>query len=138
MKSTIASITFLLLSCNVLFAQNKPYNVVFDITSKDTIDHRMVIRWVTEISDEHPDANIEVVFYGKSLDLIVQGKSMAADKVMELVKRKNVTFDVCAVAMKNNKVEKTQLLPGVKIVPDGIYEVISKQQDGWGYIKVSH
>jgi intracellular sulfur oxidation DsrE/DsrF family protein len=26
----------------------------------------------------------------------------------------------------------------VEIVPDGIYEIISKQRDGWGYIKVSH
>jgi uncharacterized protein len=28
------------------------------------------------------------------------------------------------------------LLPGVGTVPDGIYEIVAKQQDRWGYIKV--
>jgi uncharacterized protein len=40
--------------------------------------------------------------------------------------------------MKNNNVDKSQLIPGVQVVPDGIYEIISKQKQGWGYIKASH
>jgi hypothetical protein len=42
------------------------------------------------------------------------------------------------MTMKRNNVDKSQLLPGVEIVPDGIYEIISKQHEGWGYIKVAH
>ena len=137
MKKLITIVAFLLISSSALLAQDKPYNVVFDITSRDTVVHRMVLRWITEILKESPNANLEVVFYAKSLDLVVEGKSIAAEEVKNLVKRKNVTFNVCDVAMKNNKVEKSQLLPGVKTVPDGIYEIISKQADGWGYIKVS-
>jgi intracellular sulfur oxidation DsrE/DsrF family protein len=30
------------------------------------------------------------------------------------------------------------LLPGVKTVPDAIYELISKQAEGFGYIKVTN
>lgn len=138
MKNLIIIVAFLLFSSSALLAQKKPYNVVFDITSKDTTDHRMILRWIDEILKESPNANIEVVFYAKSLDLVVEGKSIAAETVKDLVKRKNVIFNVCTVAMKNNKIEKSQLLPGVKTVPDGIYEIISKQADGWGYIKVSH
>jgi intracellular sulfur oxidation DsrE/DsrF family protein len=44
---------------------------------------------------------------------------------------------VCAIALKNNDLEKSQLLPGVQVVPDGIYELVSKQQQHWGYIKAS-
>ena len=51
--------------------------------------------------------------------------------------QKNVSFRVCEGAMKNNKVEKSQLLDGVGTVPDGIYEIISKQHEGWGYIKAA-
>jgi intracellular sulfur oxidation DsrE/DsrF family protein len=54
------------------------------------------------------------------------------------MKNPNVTFKVCAVALRNNSVDTSQLLPGVETVPDGIYEIVSKQQDGWGYIKVMH
>jgi intracellular sulfur oxidation DsrE/DsrF family protein len=40
--------------------------------------------------------------------------------------------------MANQKIDKSQLLNGVQIVPDGIYEIVSKQKEGWGYIKVAH
>ena len=58
--------------------------------------------------------------------------------VKEAMKSPNVTFIVCAIAMKNNNIDKSQLLPGVQTVPDGIYELVAKQQDHWGYIKVMH
>jgi intracellular sulfur oxidation DsrE/DsrF family protein len=40
--------------------------------------------------------------------------------------------------MKVHNVEKNMLIPGVKTVPDGIYELISRQADGYGYIKVTN
>ena len=123
--------------CNSLFAQKAPYNVVFDVTTADTIVHHMVIRWVGEILSSDPNANIEVVYYAKSLDMITKDKSVEADKVMSFAQKPNVKFRVCEIAMKNNKVEKSQLLTGVGTVPDGIYEIISKQHEGWGYIKAA-
>jgi intracellular sulfur oxidation DsrE/DsrF family protein len=42
------------------------------------------------------------------------------------------------MTLNRNHIDKDQLVPGVEIVPDGIYEIISKQQEGWGYIKVGH
>jgi uncharacterized protein len=38
--------------------------------------------------------------------------------------------------MKRHNVDKTQLLPGVEVVPDAIFEIVTKQSEGWGYIKV--
>jgi intracellular sulfur oxidation DsrE/DsrF family protein len=137
MKKTLLIIA-LMLNANFLFAQKKPFNIVFDITSKDTIDHKLVLHWIKEITENHPDANIEVVFYSKSLSMITTDKSTVADQVKEFAKKPNVAFRVCEIAMKNNNVAKSQLLPGVGTVPDGLYELVMKQQDGWGYIKVSH
>jgi len=117
--------------------QKAPYNVVFDVTSKDTVVHHMVIHWVEEIMESDPSAKIEIVFYSKSLDMITKDKSVVADQVMKYSANKNISFRVCAIAMKNNNVQKSQLLPGVETVPDGIYEIISKQHEGWGYIKAA-
>ena len=58
--------------------------------------------------------------------------------IKKLSNNKNVAFKVCAVAMKNQNVNKNELLEGIYTVPDGIYEIISKQRDGWGYIKAVH
>jgi uncharacterized protein len=130
--------TFLIcILCNSLYAQKAPYNVVIDVTSKDSVVHQMAMNWVKEILNTSPDANVEVVFYGKSLDMITKDKSTVAPAVMNYAGKKNVAFKVCEVAMKNNNVDKSQLLSGVTTVPDGIYEIISKQHEGWGYIKAS-
>src|SRR4051812_8726770 len=89
----------LLLLCNLLIAQKAPYNVVFDLTSNDTTVHRMVTRWIYEIVNEHPEANVEVVFYAKSLDMITK-KSTVTDSIAKYSAMKNVKFKVCQVAMK--------------------------------------
>ena len=124
---------------SVLFAAaQKDYNVVFDFTSKDSIDHKAVIRWVNEISKGEPDAKLEVVMYGQGTSLVVKGKSLVPEDVTRLATNKNISFKICAAAMKNQGIDKSQLLPGVETVPDGIYEIISKQREGWGYIKVKN
>ena len=138
MKLHIVFVVLLLLASHFLLAQSRPYNVVFDLTSKDTIDHKAVIRWVNEILNSNPDARLEVVLYGQSLDMVVKDKSIVSDAIQKLQDNKNVTFKVCAIAMRSHNIDKSQLLPTVDIVPDGIYEIITKQGEGWGYIKVSH
>jgi uncharacterized protein len=137
MKRNIFIIGLLFLSSFFLQAQKPDYRVVFDLTSKDTMDHKAVIRWINEISKSTPDAKLEVVFYGESLDMVVKNKSVVADDVTKFAATKNISFKVCAMAMKRHNIDKSVLLPGVEIVPDGIYEIITKQKEGWGYIKAS-
>jgi Uncharacterized conserved protein len=121
----------------VAFTQ-KDYRVVFDLTSKDSLDQKAVIRWVNEITKAEPNAQVEVVMYGQGLNMVVKGRSTVEDAVNQLTSNKNVSFKVCSVAMKNQNVDKSQLLAGIDTVPDGIYEIISKQRQGWGYIKAVH
>jgi intracellular sulfur oxidation DsrE/DsrF family protein len=125
-------------NAGIVLAQARDYKVVFDLTSKDSTDHQMVIRWLNEIAKADPAAQTEVVLYGKSLDMVVKGKSTVEAQIMKLGQSKNTAIRVCAIAMKNNHLEASQLLPGVQTVPDGIYELVQKQKEGWGYIKVSH
>ena len=102
----------------------EPYRVAFDLTSRDSLDQKAVLRWIREISAASPQVEIEVVMYGKGFELAMPERSPLAGEVRD--------------AMKNNQVEKSQLVPGVQTVPDGIYELVSKQQQHWGYIKVTH
>jgi uncharacterized protein len=123
---------------SLLASAQKDYRVVFDFTSKDSVDQKAVIRWLDEISKGNADAQLEVVMYGQGLDLVTKGKSFVSDDVVRLAKNRNISFRVCQVAMKNRNIDASQLLDGVGTVPDGIYEVISRQRQGWGYIKVKN
>ena len=128
---------FLLLGALSLAAQQSDYKVVFDLTSRDTLDQKNLVRWLTEISNVNPEAKMEVVMYSKGLELVVKDKSCVAEEINRLSANKNISFKVCALAMKNNNISRDQFLAGVEIVPDGIYEIISRQKEGWGYIKAA-
>src|SRR6185369_9163566 len=39
------------------------YRVVFDLTSRDTLDQKAVLRWVDEVSTASSEAQVEVVMY---------------------------------------------------------------------------
>jgi len=130
--------TIILLFVSEFLLAQKDYKVVFDLTSGDTLSQQTAIRWINEVIKNEPTAQVEVVMFGKGLPLAVKDKSVLANDVASLATTKNVVFKVCAIAMANQKIDKGQLLTGVQTVPDGIYEIVSKQQEGWGYIKVAH
>jgi hypothetical protein len=79
---------------------------------------------------------MEVVMYGRGLALVVPGRSAMIDDVKQAIGRPHVSFKVCEIAMRNQKVDTSELLPNVGTVPDGIGEIVARQTNGWGYIKV--
>ena len=119
-------------------AQDKSYRIVFDLTSRDTLDQKAVMRWVGEISKSNPEAQLEVVMYGKGFELVMPEKSAFMTELNSAMKNPNVSFKVCQAALKNNNVDKNRILADAHTVPDGIYEILMKQREGWGYIKVGH
>ncbi len=127
-----------LLSLGFVRAQRQPYRVACDLTSRDSLEQKAVLRWIREVRTSSPGAEIEVVMYAKGFELVMPERSAFTAEVKDAMKNPNVTFKVCGMALKNNNVDASQLLPGVQTVPDGIYELVSKQQNGWGYIKVMH
>lgn len=131
-----------LLTAAIVHAQSasrpQPYKVVFDLTSDDPLDHAAVLRWLREVASVNPQTEMEVVMYGRGLGLVMPERSTLIDEVKQAVGRPHVSFKVCEIAMKNQKVDRSQLLPNVGTVPDGIGEIVGKQKQGWGYIKALH
>lgn len=131
-------VSFALLVYCSSFSQTKDYRVVFDISSGDSASQQAVVREVEIIKNSSPEAKIEVVVYGKGLSLVLKEKSGYSDQIKKLLGMPDVAFRVCSITMKRNNTDASQLLPGIEPVPDGIYELVSKQREGWGYIKVAH
>mgnify|MGYP001375848037 CR=1 FL=1 len=138
MKHILLVLSLVLLSLGTAHSGDAPYWVVFDLTSRDSLDQKAAMRWVSEVTKADPNAKVEVVMYGKGFELVMPEKSQFIDQVKEAAKNPNVSFKACQVALRANKVERDQILKEVQTVPDGIYEIISKQYEGWGYIKVVH
>lgn len=136
MKRLLFIVTWLVCT-DLAFSQTVPYNVVFDLTSADTADHQSMIRMMNLITSTRPDAKLEVVLYGQSLGMIVRDRSTVAGSLKQFTANKNISIKVCEAAMKRHNIVKSQLLDGIETVPDGIFEIITRQKEGWGYIKVA-
>jgi hypothetical protein len=120
---------------NIAFAQEKPIKVVFDVTSGNTDVHKSAARHLRLMSETYPDSEFELVVYSSAYKMVDNKSSAAGETLREIVKNKNVAIVVCQNTMKRNDKSKEDLIPGVTTVPDGIFEIVSKQQLGWGYIK---
>jgi intracellular sulfur oxidation DsrE/DsrF family protein len=121
-----------------LNAQNNPVKIVFDVTSADPATHQSTMRHVKVMSANYPSSNFEVVIYSGSIEMVLKDKSTVAEEITSLADNENVSFKVCAMTMKRDGIDKSELLPNVEVVPDGILEIVTKQSEGWGYIKESH
>ena len=138
MRRACFIISIVLLGFGSADAQKAPYRVVFDLTSRDSLDQVALMRWVNEIAAGNPAAELEVVMYGKGFEMVMPERSKVLESLRGALQKPNVAFRVCAIALEHNNIEKSQLEKGVLTVPDGVYEIVSKQHEGWAYIKVSH
>lgn len=136
MKNCIAALLFLFPA--LVFAQTKPVKIVFDVTSSDTLTHQAVLRHVKGMAKAYPDIALEVVVYGGAWPMVVSGKSSSEAMVAQLAAEKNISFKICSITMGRHNVETSELVKGVETVPDGIIEIVTRQNEGWGYIKESH
>lgn len=126
---------FAFLGTALLVAQEEPIKIVFDFTSDQAAVHGSTIRHVQYMSEEYPDSKFEVVMYSGAYDMVNKKKSTVADELEKLAKKDNVAFVVCKATIDRHNMTDSDLVQGVATVPNGIYEIFIKQQEGWGYIK---
>lgn len=132
---TYINIIIACLITTLTFAQEKPVKIVFDVTSGNTSVHESAVRHVQMMAKSYPDSKFEVVVYSKAYEMVVKGKSKVSKQMEALAGNENVDFVVCQASLNRHKIEPSQLVAGVRAVPDGILEIIQKQELGWGYIK---
>ena len=137
MKKSILSVLAMIMMFNI-YAQNNPVKIVFDVTSADPSTHQSTMRHVKIMASNYPDSKFEVVLYSGSVEMALKEKSTVADEIISFAGNDNVSFKVCAMTLKRKEINESELLTNVEVVPDGILEIVTKQSEGWGYIKESH
>jgi len=119
----------------LILAQNEPIKVVFDVTSSNPDVHRAAAKHLRLMAEAYPESEFELVIYSGAFKMVDKKSSVAGETLSAVVNRDNVDIVICQQTMKRHKMTMDDLIPGVGSVPDGIYEIIMKQKQGWGYIK---
>ena len=137
MNKIVLLIIVTILVSGSLIAQRQ-HKVVFEITSSDTADYSGVLRSVKNALKDAPGTRIEIVCHGPAIFMLVKEKTVLADAMQELQTKQAVSFAACANSMRKNNLDKSQLVTVATVVPNGVLEIVFKQEDGWSYIKSGH
>jgi uncharacterized protein len=110
------------------------HKIVFQLSNNDTLSHKALMKQLGNITSVAPNTQIEVVCHGPGLDMLVNGKSTVHDKISHFT-QKGIQFLACEFSMSERKVEKEKIIKEASFVKAGIIEIVSKQEQGWSYIK---
>jgi intracellular sulfur oxidation DsrE/DsrF family protein len=141
-KKVSVVIALVMLSMSVYSQTNadnqKPeHKIIFQLTSGDTTAHKQLMKQFNNILSVSPTTKIEVVCHGAGLDMLVSGKTIVEDKIKVLAER-GVAFNACEFSIKERKVDRSKIISASGFVPAGIVEIVSKQEQGWSYIKAGN
>lgn len=122
----------------------KPWRVLLHVTSDDSYRLNILLNEAESILKEYQDKQqkvaIQILANGKGLNLLRNDKTPYAKRIAELQsKYDNIIFMACAKAMarvQQKTGKQVELLPNTLIAPSAIGEVLTRQRDGWTYIKI--
>jgi uncharacterized protein len=128
-------ITIGLLLSQLAFAQyDGNYRIIFQVTTSDTTAHKALMKQLRNITTVAPQTEIQVVCHGPGLSMLVAANSVVAQQMEHFINQ-GVAFNACEFSMGERKVAKSEIVTGIGYVQAGILEIVSKQQEGWFYIK---
>ena len=142
MKKILAALCTLFCLAPIAHAQQptpptpvKTHHILFAVTSSDEADWGLTLGNIHNlIIGLKPDPyEIEVVAFGPGITLLKADSTVAKD--IAVLQSQGVKFMACQNAMRYHHLELKDLVPGAISVPAGIVEVVTKQEQGWIYIK---
>ena len=110
------------------------HKIIFQVTTEDTLAQKALMKQLKNAFTLAPDAKLEVVCHGPGISMLVKAKSVVKENITQM-KMKGVEFVACEFSMKDRNLTKDEILPEAGFVKGGIIEIVTKQEEGWSYIK---
>lgn len=79
------------------------------------------------------NVDIEIVAYGPGIGMLKMDSPVGGR--IDEASASGVKVVACEITMKGQKLTRTDMLNGIGYVPAGVVELMSKQQQGWAYIR---
>jgi intracellular sulfur oxidation DsrE/DsrF family protein len=127
----------LVLGCSLLlagaaWAEGK---VVFQVSDADPAKWNLTLNNARNVQNDlgADKVQIEVVAYGPGIGML-KADSAVAPRVADAL-GKGVKVVACENTLKAQKLTRADMLPDIGYVPAGVVELMTKQQQGWAYIR---
>lgn len=143
MKTLLATTLLAATFATGVLAEGVTHRVAVHVDENDPQVMNMALNNVANLTryyqSQGDEVIVEVVTYGPGLNMLIDGKSPVADRVAAMsLEMDNLTFAACAntmAGMKRKTGKDVVLLEEAEVVPSGVVQLISLQEDGFAYIR---
>ena len=116
-------------------SQPKTHHVLFVLTSADEGDWQMTLANMGNFIKAMPEGSTEVELVAYAGGLGFLRASSTAQPAIAALEAKHVRFLACENSLRLQHLTAADLAAGVGTVPSGVVELVTRQEQGWSYIK---
>lgn len=110
--------------------------VILHITTDDRSIQKRLFNQIKNIKNELTQHHIEVVAHAAAAEMMVTTLSYFKTEIEEIADT-NVCFLVCQDSLNSLKAKQKDLITGVQIMSSALAYIITEQEDGCTYVKIS-
>ncbi len=113
----------------------KRHKIVIQVSDGEVSKWNLALNNAKNLQEDVGAANvdIEIVAYGPGIGML-KLDSPAATRISEAMKA-NVKIIACENTMRVQKLTRDDMLPALSYVPAGVTEIMTKQSEGWAYLR---
>ncbi len=113
----------------------KRHKIVIQVSDNDSVKWNLALNNAKNLQDDVGAANvdIEIVAYGPGIGML-KLESPSGSRVAEAMKA-NVKVLACENTMRGQKLTRDDMLPALSYVPAGVTEIMTRQGEGWAYLR---
>ncbi|MBS1916877.1 MAG: DsrE family protein [Bacteroidetes bacterium] len=120
---------------NEIANTNAKHHVILEMTSNDTLAWKGAMNNIKHIKEKWgTDVQVEIVAHGPGIEMLMKQKA-TQQMQMAALQKEGVQFAACMNSMKARNLSRNDLVQEAEPVPSGVVEVITKQEEGWSYLK---
>jgi intracellular sulfur oxidation DsrE/DsrF family protein len=116
-------------------AAAKRNRIVIQVSDNDPAKWNLALNNAKNLQEDVGAANvdIEIVAYGPGIGML-KLESPTGSRVADAMKA-NVKVIACENTMRGQKLTKDDMLPAISYVPAGVTEIMTRQTEGWAYLR---
>lgn len=118
-------------------AQDAEHKIVFQMTTDNPKEHKALMNNLRNLKKGWGDTVQMLVVVHSPGVALVDAKNSFTEEIQQFIKEDRVVFAVCENTLKQRNIDKASLMPNIEFVPMGVAEIVTKQEQGWSYIKAN-
>ena len=113
----------------------KRHKIVIQVSDNDPAKWNLALNNAKNLQDDVGAASvdIEIVAYGPGIGML-KLESPTGSRVADAMKA-NIKVLACENTMRGQKLTRDDMLPALSYVPAGVTQIMSRQNEGWAYLR---